>query len=130
MLQISYPPMRVYVGDVRMQPKVAPVLALMVVRAKQFPPDQAWVSAAEVALLPGWRNSKPKSVGTEVYNALRRLGLQRSGLVESPRLGKVTQWRFASNTVVDWRPNFENIAAAVAADSTQITQGAQTYGRD
>ena len=126
MLQISYPPMRVFVGDVRMQPKVAPVLALMAVRAKQFPPDQAWVSAAEVALLPDWRNSKSKSVGTEVYNALRRLGLQRSGLVESPRLGKVTKWRFTDSVVVDWRPNFENVAAAVAADTAEISNGAST----
>lgn len=123
MLQISYPPMRVFVGNARMQPKVAPVLALMAVRAKQFPPDQAWVSAAEVASLPDWRNSKSKSVGTEVYNALRRLGLQRSGLVESPRLGKVTKWRFTDSIVVDWRPNFENVAAAVAASTAEISTG-------
>ena len=120
MLRISYPPMRVYVDSVRMQPKVAPVLALMAVRAKQFPPEQAWVSAAEVALLPDWRASKSKSVGTEVYNALRRLGLQKSGLVESPHLGKVTKWRFRASIDVKWQPDFDCVANAVAADSERI----------
>ena len=121
MLKISYSPMRVFVDNARMQRKVAPVLALMAVRAKQYPPEQAWVSAAEVALLPDWHNSKPKSVGTEVYNALRRLGLQRLGLVESPHLGKVTKWRFKASITVEWRPDFETVASAVAADVAQIT---------
>lgn len=120
MLRISYPPMRVFVDNVRMQPKVAPVLALMAVRAKQFPPDQAWVSAAEVALLPDWSASKSKSVGTEVYNALRRLGLQQSGLVESPHLSKVTKWRFKASIEVQWQPDFDSVAKALAADAARI----------
>ena len=120
MLRISYPPMRVYVDGVRMQPKVAPVLALMAVRAKQYPPEQAWVSAAEVALLPDWSSSKSKSVGTEVYNALRRLGLQKSGLVESPHLGKVTKWRFRASIEVNWQPDFDSVANALAADTGRI----------
>ena len=120
MLRISYPPMRVFVDNVRMQPKVAPVLALMAVRAKQYPPEQAWVSAAEVALLPDWSTSKSKSVGTEVYNALRRLGLQQSGLVESPHLGKVTKWRFKESIEVNWQPDFDSVARALAADTARI----------
>ncbi len=120
MLRISYPPMRVFVGSTRMQPKVAPVLALMAVRAKQYPPEQAWVSAAEVALLPDWRTSKSKSVGTEVYNAFRRLGLQQSGLIESPHLGKVTKWRFKPSIEVNWQPDFDSVAKAVAEDAASI----------
>ena len=120
MLKISYPPMRVFVDSVRMQPKVAPVLALMAIRAKQYPADQAWVSADEVALLPYWRNSKSRSVGTEVYNALRRLGLQQSGLVESPHLGKVTKWRLKASIEVRWHPDFDSVADALAVDCRHI----------
>ena len=116
MLRICYPPIRVYVDNERMQPKVAPVLALMALRAKLYRPEQAWVSAAEVSLLPEWRNSKSKSVGTEVYNALRRLGLQQSGLVESPHLGKVAKWRLRAATAVNWQPGFESVAKAIYAD--------------
>ena len=120
MLRISYPPMRVFVDDVRMQPKVAPVMALMAIRAKQYPPDQAWVSADEVALLPYWRNSKSRSVGTEVYNALRRLGLQQSGMVESPHLCKVTKWRLRASIEVRWHPDFDSVADALAVDTAHI----------
>ncbi len=116
MLRISFPPIRVYVDHVRMQPKVAPVLALMAVRTKQYPPEHAWVSAAEVSQLPDWRNSKSKSVGTEVYNAFRRLGLQQSGLVESPHLGKVAKWRLRASTAVNWQPGFDSVAKAIYAD--------------
>lgn len=126
MLRISYPPMRVFVNNVRMQPKVAPVLALMAVRAKQFPPDQAWVSATEVARLPDWSTSKSKSVGTEVYNALRRLGLQQSGLVESPHLGKVTKWRFRASIEVQWQPDFDSVAKALAANAARFA-AAQSF---
>ncbi len=120
MLRISYPPMRVFVDDVRMQPKVAPVMALMAIRAKQYPPDQAWVSADEIALLPYWRNSKSRSVGTEVYNALRRLGLQQSGMVESPHLCKVTKWRLRASIEVRWHPDFDSVADALAVDTAHI----------
>ena len=109
-----------------MQPKVAPVIALMAVRAQQYPPEQAWVSAAEVALLPNWCNSKSKSVGTEVYNALRRLGLQQSGLVESPHLGKVTKWRLKASTTVIWQPSFESVAKAVAGNLASDTAASTT----
>lgn len=114
MLRITYPPLNAFVHDIAVQPKVAPVVALMAVRAKQLPAEYAWLTAQEIGLLPGWRASKSKSVGTEVYNAFAKLKLQAGGIVESPSGGKVKQWRIKDLMEVTWEPDFDTVAHAVA----------------
>jgi hypothetical protein len=97
------------------------VLALMAVRAQTLAPDQAFLTASEIAQFSEWLASKASSVGTEVYNAFSRLGLTERGWVESPAKGKLKMWRWTRVDQLQFSPNVQAVEAAISADSKSET---------